>query len=216
MFDTFTSRFELEGSLTLKTAMRIGAGRAIEPGASDLPVVKDGLGQPYIPGSSVKGVLRSYCESLLRAMAGGNPDLARQLACNPLSEARKADNDTFRRCIAPDELLALKASYTGEALDNQLLEHTCLACRVFGAQWLSSSLQIRDCLLEEVAVLRRKEFRYERRNGVAIDRDTETAGEGLLYDFEVVPAGIKFKFHLLLENATTAQHGVNLSGLTGI
>ncbi len=40
------------------------------------------------------------------------------------------------------------------------------------------------------------------RDGVAIDRDSETAKDGLKYDFEVVPASAMFKLRIVLENAT--------------
>ena len=40
------------------------------------------------------------------------------------------------------------------------------------------------------------------RDGVAIDRDTEKARDGLKYDFEVVPASATFRLEILLENAT--------------
>src|ERR1019366_5261843 len=40
------------------------------------------------------------------------------------------------------------------------------------------------------------------RDGVVIDRDSETAKDGLKYDFEVVPASATFKLRIQLENAT--------------
>ena len=52
------------------TAIRIGAGRSTSPVSSDLPVVRDSANRPYIPGSSFKGVLRSYIESIMRSIQG--------------------------------------------------------------------------------------------------------------------------------------------------
>ena len=80
MFDTFKNRLEITGTLTTITALRISAGRSSEPIGSDLPVIKDALGNPLIPGSSFKGALRSRLESFLR---GINPNLA----ANPAIEA---------------------------------------------------------------------------------------------------------------------------------
>ena len=68
MFDVFKNRLELTGTLTTVTALRISQGRSTEPIGSDLPVVKDALGQPLIPGSSFKGALRSRLESFLRGI----------------------------------------------------------------------------------------------------------------------------------------------------
>jgi CRISPR/Cas system CSM-associated protein Csm3 (group 7 of RAMP superfamily) len=59
MFDTFKNRLERIGTLTTVTALRISAGRSTEPIGSDLPVIKDALGRPLIPGASFKGALRS-------------------------------------------------------------------------------------------------------------------------------------------------------------
>ena len=73
MFDTFKNRLELTGTLTTVTALRISAGRSTEPIGSDLPVIKDALGRPLIPGASFKGALRSRLESFLR---GIDPSLA--------------------------------------------------------------------------------------------------------------------------------------------
>ena len=58
MFETFTNRLELQGTLKTVTALRISQGRSTEPIGSDLPVVKDALGKPFIPGDSFKGALR--------------------------------------------------------------------------------------------------------------------------------------------------------------
>ncbi|NJL41123.1 MAG: CRISPR-associated RAMP protein, partial [Leptolyngbyaceae cyanobacterium SM1_4_3] len=65
MFNVFKSRLELTGTLWTVTALRISQGRSLEPIGSDLPVVKDALGRPLIPGSSFKGALRSRLESFL-------------------------------------------------------------------------------------------------------------------------------------------------------
>ena len=42
------------------TQVRVGAGRS--PGVVDLPIVRDPLGWPFLPASSVKGGLKSACE----------------------------------------------------------------------------------------------------------------------------------------------------------
>lgn len=68
MFDVFKDRLELTGTLTTVTALRISKGRSLEPIGADLPVVKDALGRPLIPGSSFKGAMRSRLESFLRGI----------------------------------------------------------------------------------------------------------------------------------------------------
>ncbi len=68
MFDIFKNRLEITGTLWTVTAIRISVGRSTEPIGSDLPVIKDALGHPLIPGSSFKGAWRSRLESFLRGI----------------------------------------------------------------------------------------------------------------------------------------------------
>src|SRR5438552_3344778 len=53
----------LEGELHCETGLHVGAGKgSLEIGSSDNPVIKDASGRPYIPGSSLRGRLRSLLE----------------------------------------------------------------------------------------------------------------------------------------------------------
>src|SRR5678815_4515489 len=53
----------LAGELHCETGLHIGAGKgSLEIGGADNPVVKDAFGRPYIPGSSLRGKLRSLLE----------------------------------------------------------------------------------------------------------------------------------------------------------
>jgi CRISPR-associated protein Csm3 len=57
-------RKTLSGTIVVKTGLHIGAGNdRLEIGGVDAPVIKNPLnGQPYIPGSSIKGKMRSLLE----------------------------------------------------------------------------------------------------------------------------------------------------------
>src|SRR5271168_4286200 len=53
----------LEGEMTCETGLHVGAGKgSLEIGGSDNPVVKDSFGRPYVPGSSLRGRIRSLLE----------------------------------------------------------------------------------------------------------------------------------------------------------
>ena len=67
---TVQTRLQLVGKLILEanieclTGLHIGAGKgSLEIGGADNPVVKDAFGRPYIPGSSLRGKLRSLLET---------------------------------------------------------------------------------------------------------------------------------------------------------
>jgi CRISPR-associated RAMP protein (TIGR02581 family) len=190
MFDVFDNRVRLVGKLTALTALRIGAGRGTGVTGTDLPVVRDAVGKPYIPGSSFKGSLRASVESLVRSVSR-----SRRAACNPLSR---------------DEWCVQKPEGVDEGQFQKLVEEeTCLVCRAFGSQWLASKVSVRDLLVEEEAWV----DQYELRNGVAIDRDTGTAADRYLYDFEVVPAGTTFSCEIVAENADDWELGLLMIGL---
>src|SRR5256714_7985503 len=53
----------LEGEMHCQTGLHVGAGKgSLEIGGSDNPVVKDAFGRPYVPGSSLRGKIRSLLE----------------------------------------------------------------------------------------------------------------------------------------------------------
>lgn len=65
---------QLTGTLILKTGLHIGAGDTeMRIGGTDNPVVKNPLdGRPYIPGSSLKGKIRSLLEWQLGLVTAAN------------------------------------------------------------------------------------------------------------------------------------------------
>ncbi|MBD2150399.1 CRISPR-associated RAMP protein [Pseudanabaena sp. FACHB-1277] len=198
MFDVFKNRLEITGTLTTITALRISAGRSTEPIGTDLPVIKDAFGRPLIPGSSFKGALRSRLESFLRGVLGDD----RKLVANPAIEEEWS--------IKKDEIKKFKQDYADDQeLTRVILEHTDLPSHLFGSPWLASKFQVRD-----LTVLPDTWFgQYQERDGVAIDRDTETAADGKLYDFQVVPAGTPFEFKAVIENAEQWELGLLMIGL---
>ena len=200
-FSIFESRLHIVGTLRLETALRIGAGGMGGAAEVDLPVVKDLADRPYIPGSSFKGAFRAHLEALLRAI---DP----KLACTCTSKPQKGK---VPGCLTQEGVSRLKVQHADdpEKLGQELIASSCWACRVFGASWLASKVFIKDLFVADETWF----GRYLERLGVAIDRDSETAGEGLLYDFEAVPAGTAFDFEMVVENATEAEQGLVLLGL---
>ncbi len=198
MFDTFKNRLEITGTLWTVTALRISAGRSTEPIGSDLPVIKDALGRPLIPGSSFKGALRSRVESFLRGIVGSD----RKLVANPAIEDEWS--------ITADEMKNLKKQHTNDLdLTQAILNQTDLVSSLFGSPWLASKFQVRDLTVQPDAWF----GQYQERDGVSIDRDTETAADGKLYDFQVVPAGTPFEFKAVVENAEDWELGLLTIGL---
>lgn len=205
MFEKFKNRLEINGTLTTVTPLRVSEGRSTEPIGSDLPVMKDALKFPFIPGSSFKGALRSRLESFLRGILGDNP----HLVANPANE----DEWSITTSQMKDIKEYIQQQYTDDhydrALTSEILQQTDLISYLFGSPWLASKFQVRD-----LTVVPDYWFgQFEERDGVVIDRDTETAAEGKLYDFQIVPAGIPFSFQAVVENAEEWELGLLMIGL---
>ncbi|WP_035991672.1 CRISPR-associated RAMP protein Csx7 [Leptolyngbya sp. KIOST-1] len=195
MFHIFKNRLEITGTLTTITALRISQGRSTEPIGSDLPVVKDSLGRPLIPGSSFKGAMRSRLEAFMR---GIDPTLAKEPS-ELVSQAMNSHVKTLKEQHKDDDQALTKA------LDNLTDE----VSKVFGTPWQASKFQVQDLMVEADTWF----GQYQERDGVAIDRDTETASDGKLYDFQVVPAGTSFEFKAVVENADPWELGLLMVGL---
>ena len=60
--DFLYDRLVIRGELWIPHALHIGSGEANR--RSDAPIRRDAQGRPYIPGSSLAGVLRSTAEDL--------------------------------------------------------------------------------------------------------------------------------------------------------
>jgi CRISPR-associated protein Csm3 len=61
-FWQFENRWLITATLRMKTALSVGSRASLLPAGSDLPVIKTPEGVPFIPGSSLKGVIRTYVE----------------------------------------------------------------------------------------------------------------------------------------------------------
>jgi len=67
VFEKLEERLILKGNLTLKTPLHIGSPKTeIDITQVDLPILRDTQEQPYIPGSSLKGKVRTEAERIAR------------------------------------------------------------------------------------------------------------------------------------------------------
>ena len=189
-------RFSLQAELVCQTAVHVGAGKASTDvrAASDLPVVRDGAGDPYIPGSSFRGALRSGLESLLRGI--GDSDKV----CDPFSDDSCAERiKVAKKDLNPQDI-------TESRVFHLAWDKSCPICSLFGSTFLASRLWIADLTMK-------KSRATYLRNGVGLDRDLRTAAKGVLYDFEAVAAGSRFTLRIDLENPADYEVGLLLTGL---
>ena len=77
---------KISGKIVVKTGLHIGAGNEkVEIGGMDNPIIRNPLtNEPYIPGSSIKGKMRSIMEWKLDKINKGNnnpKDLGKPCPC---------------------------------------------------------------------------------------------------------------------------------------
>ena len=174
LFDRLRSRYRLQGQIVAVTGLRIGAGKSLDAAATDQPILRNADDTPFLPGSSLKGALRSALESILRGL-----EHPRLRACDPFEDP----------CIPRPE---------GDAPPPDLPEvekKICTTCALFGSSFLAGRVFFHDARLCANATAR-----SEVRDGVGIDRDLGTASGGIKYDVEVMPPGSRFELSMVMEN----------------
>jgi CRISPR-associated RAMP protein (TIGR02581 family) len=189
-FAVLRNRLTINGTLVALSGLRIGAGRSSDVTSSDLPVLRDARGRPFIPGASLKGAFRARIEALLAAVRS---DQVRDLS----------EQEAHQKEIAKIKEQH-KESKDDQALSREIWAASTLIDLTFGAQWTAGRVFFKDAAVDDAFWF----GQFEVRNGVGIERDTETASDGKLYDYEVVPAGTRFQFSLVLENAEPWQLGM--------
>ena len=160
------NELSLEIAIMPQTPLLIKSGQkaSIDPALPDMQFVRTRRRLPngevsevvYIPGSSLRGVVRAHAERLLRT-------LDEKYAC--YVEAKKF-------------CLRLKGLKEDKESADRLYRESCYACKLFGNTGVASRVQMSD-LYPAIDPLRESRF------GVAIDRITGAVAVGP-FDLEVV------------------------------
>lgn len=184
---TFLGKLVLEGELVCDTGLHIGAGKgSLEIGGADNPVVKDAFGVPYIPGSSLRGRLRSLLE---QASGAAVPSELVYLSKRKGQEVRihQSDRPNDEICILFGRNAGRMERVTGEAIESS--SATPARLTVYDAPLVVDSItpQMRENLDDELTEVKSEN---------AVDRITSQANPRTL---ERVPAGARFSFRFVLD-----------------
>jgi CRISPR-associated protein Csm3 len=177
----------VEGDIACQTGLHIGAGKgSLEIGGADNPVVKDAFGLPYIPGSSLRGKLRSLLEQ--------SSGLAVPSELVYLSK-RKGQEVRIHQSERPDDEVCLlfgrnpgrMERVSGDAVESSAATPARLT--VYDAPLISDSItpQMRENMDDELTEVKSEN---------AIDRITSQANPRTL---ERVPAGARFHFRIVMD-----------------
>ena len=178
----------LSGDLHCETGLHIGAGKgSLEIGGADNPVVKDAFGLPYIPGSSLRGKVRSLLEN---AMGLTSPAELVYLSKRRGQEVRihQSDRPDDEICLlfgrSPGRVERVEGGETGE---NRAASPARLTIYDAPLEQESITAQMRENLDDEITEVKSEN---------AIDRITSQANPRTL---ERVPAGARFKVRMVLD-----------------
>lgn len=185
-------KLQIKGLVKALTGLHIGGSKeTLEIGGIDSPVIKHPLtDEPYIPGSSLKGKVRSLLELNFEA---------RNL-CKIGPTRPKKDSPMYRHVC-----------------ENWENASKCPVCRVFGSSGAESNfparIRVRDCHLTSLwskNILGNLEYKVEN----AIDRITSAADPRTI---ERVPAGAEFEFEIIynVENLDDLKDDI-INLLTGL
>ena len=183
----FLGKLILEGEIQCKTGLHIGAGKgSLEIGGADNPVVKDAFGIPYIPGSSLRGRLRSLLEQTLGLAV---PAELVYLSKRKGQEVRihQSDRPDDEVCILFGRNPGRAERVSGDAIEGAAATPARLT--VYDAPLLVDSItqQMRENLDDELTEVKSEN---------AVDRITSQANPRTL---ERVPAGAKFHFRMVFD-----------------
>jgi CRISPR-associated protein Csm3 len=188
-FHFLQRRLRLSGTLTTRTALRIGSGGGGDLDSADLPVLKDVDGYPFVPGSSLKGALRSTIEALVRGAHSPALEEAGIWSCDPLAD--ETVGSVRKACGHHEAKQRAKVD----------VEQHCAVCRLLGSHVLASHVRFCDALaIRPAGDPSEHPIPIQIRDGVAIDRDLKTVYKDQKYDFEVVSPGTRFALEVFVEN----------------
>ncbi len=184
-FEKLKEIYEIKVEYTTKSSLSILAGREPAFKAIDQVVTMVG-GKPVIPGSSLKGAIRSTLESILTERG--------EKVCVPLSAIPK---DFSRN---PEEY----AKSIGRiAPCEPRTKNPCSVCQIFGA----ADLAVRAMFMDAITI---GELTLTDRTHVAITRDNKAAAGGKLMQVQTVDAGAKFTGTIRIINPEPWQIGAIL------
>lgn len=194
----FQSRMVLTGFIHCKSGARIQQEGQSRPNPPDLYVLRDLTGTPYISGSNFKNLLRRQVESVLKDTLGPGfscDSFNRDQACIRLGEP-KNDGGVYLQ-----ELLAACGD-NDKRLFEQIEEHTCIACKLFGSQLVESPMTADDLKPSIFG----GQFKMRRKQQAQTEEVIEIKEEKSVAD--------KFMIRVVLNNCEEWQQGLFVMALS--
>lgn len=171
----------IQGEISNLEPLRIGAGKVQDPAAlSDLKVMtifRNGRHEPYIPGSSLKGVFRSTAEKIARTYGLRVCNISPRTICGSIykKDLEKAIKNNDRAGLL------------------KIVNDFCIVCKLFGSAGYKSHIDFGDGFVIGPYIISSK-------TGIAINRRTGAVARRALYTVEYVEPGAKFSLTISATN----------------
>jgi len=204
--------------------VRSGFPTLTGPDMTPVLTYRNGDWQVYLPGSSLKGVIRSHLEKICRTLRPDPPvvcdpfrklkNLGRvergELACPNYADVfcgdkfERRSKDKFTLEIDKSEWRHEKEKLTTEIAYGD----SCPICRLFGSTEFIGRVSIGDAYLDSKQPIPRP---TELRDGVGIDRLTGGAFGRALFNLETVSSNVLFRSTIHVRNFEDWQLGMLLT-----
>lgn len=214
------ARFMLTITTTGPVLVRSGHATLSGPDMTPVLTYRNNDWQVYLPGSSLKGVMRSHLEKVCRTLRPDPP-----VVCNPFVKLKDRGSVTGRHLICPDyadvscgdkferrskesfDTPGHRWRHEAQNISTEIAyADSCPVCRLFGSTEFIGRLSINDAYLADGARPRPTETR----DGVGIDRLTGGSAHGALFNLEAVSSNVVFRTDVHLRNFECWQVGMML------
>jgi len=215
------AHFTLTITTTGPVLVRSGHPTLSGPDMTPVLTYRNNDWQVYLPGSSLKGVIRSHLEKVCRTLRPEPP-----VICNPfvkLKDKARVERNHLTCLEYADVFCGDKFERRSkdkfEAQDRTVWQHqaetistevayadSCPICRLFGSTEFIGRININDAYLVDGARPRPTETR----DGVGIDRLTGGSSHGALFNLEAVSSNVAFRTDIHVRNFECWQLGMLL------
>lgn len=187
MFKQYHNEVRIELDIVPNGPILIKAGDSLaaRTNMAFVRTFRNGREEVYLPGSSLKGVIRSHGERIGRTLDA-------KKICNPFSgpskETLKHKNTSLLGMVSCGNWLSEeeqdRKDKGSQLLSDEAYRHSCPACRLFGSLAFTGRFNIGDAY-----IFGNEQPTIEYRDGVGIDRFSGGSAKSAKYDFEVAAGG---------------------------
>ncbi len=172
---------------------------------------RNGRYEPYIPGSSLKGVMRSYAERIARTLRWDDDDEAIRGCCDPFERPQDNQPPTDHNTSCSEKLVYRRDKLSTMITGTLVYREVCPICKLFGCQFLQSRLLFSDGYSDysgrPTYEATHRNVKLPCRDGIGIDRFTGGVKSKANFSYEVEEEAV-FNFTLVLRNFELWQLGL--------